>query len=113
MLKRVKQVVAAVTAEITPEDRLFVNQYLNKQEQTLIWGMNLPDQRHVLNVAYTALTLAENQKNIDLNLLVTCALLHDVGKVKGDVSTVDKIVNVIGHKVSPSWAKNGETRAGQ
>ena len=105
MLKRVKQVVAAVTAEITPEDRLFVNQYLNKQEQTLIWGMNLPDQRHVLNVAYTALALAKNRENVDLNLLVTCALLHDVGKVKGDVSTVDKIVTVIGHKVSPGWAK--------
>lgn len=105
MLKRVKQVVAAVTAEITPEDRLFVNQYLNTKEQTLFWGMNLPDQRHVLNVAYTALQLTVNQENIDENLLITCALLHDVGKVKGDVSTMDKIMTVIGHKVSPLWAQ--------
>ena len=105
MLKRVKQVVAAVTAEITPEDRLFVDRYLHTKEQTLIWGMNLPDQRHVLNVAYTALRLAENQENIDRELLITCALLHDVGKIKGDVSTMDKIMTVIGHKVSPRWAQ--------
>ena len=105
MLKRVKQVVAAIGAEITPEDRLFVNHYLNKQEQTLVWGMNLPDQRHVLNVAYTALQLAEKYEKIDLDLLVICALLHDVGKIKGDVSTMDKIMTVIGHKVSPRWAQ--------
>lgn len=105
MLKRVKQVVAAVTAEITTADQLFVSQYLNTKEQTLFWGMNLPDQRHVLNVAYTALKLAEKQKDIDKNLLVLCALLHDVGKVKGDVSTMDKIMTVIGHKISPGWAK--------
>lgn len=105
MLKRVKQVVAAVTAEITPEDELFVRRYLNKKEQTLFWGMNLPDQRHVLNVAYTALQLVENKENINKDLLITCALLHDVGKIKGDVSTIDKIITVIGHKVSPGWAQ--------
>jgi putative nucleotidyltransferase with HDIG domain len=105
MLKRVKQVMAALTAEITKEDRLFVNHYLNSKEQTLFWGMNLPDQRHVLNVAYTALQLAQQEEKIDKQLLVTCALLHDVGKVKGDVSTADKIMTVIGHKVSPQWAK--------
>ena len=105
MLKRVKQVVAALTANITPEDRDFVNQYLNTREQTLVWGMNLPDQRHVLNVAYTALQLAKEYDHIDQQLLVRCALLHDVGKVKGDVSTIDKIVTVVGHKLSPQWAK--------
>jgi putative nucleotidyltransferase with HDIG domain len=105
MLNRVKQVVAALTAEITPEDRLFVSHYLNTEEQTLFGGMNLPDQRHVLNVAYTALQLAKDQENINQNLLVKCALLHDVGKIKGDVSTFDKIMTVIGHKVSPRWAK--------
>jgi len=105
MLTRVKQVIAALTAEITPADELFVSQHLNIREQALFWGMNLPDQRHVLNVAYTALQLAEKQEGIDKELLVKCALLHDVGKIKGDVSTADKIMTVIGHKVAPRWAK--------
>lgn len=105
MFNRVKQVIAALTASITPEDKIFVSRYLNTAEQTLFWGMNLPDQRHVLNVAQTALQLAQHQQKIDINLLVKCALLHDVGKIKGDVSTIDKIMTVIGHKLLPRWAK--------
>ena len=105
MFKRVKQVVAAVTATFTPEDQVFVSRYLNTAEQKLFFGMNLPDQRHVLNVAQTALQLAQHQQKIDINLLVKCALLHDVGKIKGDVSTIDKIITVMGHKLSPRYAK--------
>jgi len=104
MLNRVKQVVAALTASFTPEDKLFVSRYLNTAEQKLFLGMNLPDQRHALNVAYTALQLGQYQEKIDINLLVKCALLHDVGKIKGDVSTIDKMITVMGHKLSPRWA---------
>ncbi|MBP2626716.1 MAG: metal dependent phosphohydrolase [Firmicutes bacterium] len=105
MFNRVKQVVAALTAHITSEDKDFIKEYLNAAEQKLFWGMNLPDQRHVLNVAQTALQLAQHQQLIDINLLVKCALLHDVGKIKGDVSTIDKIITVMGHKLSPRWVK--------
>jgi putative nucleotidyltransferase with HDIG domain len=105
MLKRIKQVVAAVTATITLEDRSFANSYLNTDEQALLWAMNLPDQRHVLNVAYTVLQLAKLHQQADTSLLVKCALLHDVGKIKGDVSTVDKIITVMGHTLLPQWSK--------
>lgn len=105
MVNRIKQVFAALTARITLEDKVFVSCYLNTAEQKLFWAMNLPDQRHVLNVAQTALQLAEQQQKIDRNLLVKCALLHDVGKVKGDVSTADKIITVMGHSFAPQWAK--------
>ena len=105
MFNRIKQVVAALTARVTPEDKVFVSRYLNAAEQKLFYGMNLPDQRHVLNVAQTALQLAKFQQKIDINLLVKCALLHDVGKVKNDVSTLDKIITVLGHKLSPQWAR--------
>jgi putative nucleotidyltransferase with HDIG domain len=108
MLNRMKQVFAAVTASITQKDREFVNCYLNSKAQKLFWAMNVPDQRHVLNVAYTALHLAEGQENINVGLLVKCALLHDVGKVKGDVSTFDKIITVIGDHLLPNWAKKWE-----
>jgi len=106
MLKRVKQLMAAVTAKITLEDRRFIEQYLQGKEQPLFWAMNLPDQRHALNVAYTAQQLGSKHKHIDRNLLIKCALLHDVGKIKGDVSTIDKIMTVIGHTVAPNWAKH-------
>lgn len=105
MIHRVKQVIAALTANITADDRLFVKSYLSTAEQALFWGMNRPDQRHVLNVAYTALQLAKKQDGIDVNLLVRCALLHDIGKIKGDVSTMDKIMTVVGHRLAPKRAK--------
>jgi len=105
MFNRIKQVVAAVTAKITDDDKAVVNRYLTTEEQKLFWAMNLPDQRHVLNVAQTALQLAEHQQKIDMNLLVKCALLHDVGKIKGDVSTIDKIITVIAYKLFSQRAK--------
>lgn len=105
MLNRVKQVLSAITAKITVNDRKFVAENLNQEEQKLFWGMNLPDQRHALNVAYTALNLAQNDSNINLGILKKCALLHDVGKVKGDVSTMDKIITVLAHKIAGKHAK--------
>jgi hypothetical protein len=39
-----------------------------------------------------------------MRLLMRCSLLHDVGKIKGDVSTFDKIITVIAHKLVPHWA---------
>lgn len=104
MVNRVKQVVSALTAEITVADRKFVDENLSKCEQNLFWKMNLPDQRHALNVAYSALHMARN-KTVNLTVLTKCALLHDVGKVKGDVSTLDKIITVMAHKLAPRWAK--------
>ncbi|MEG6586378.1 HD domain-containing protein [Dendrosporobacter sp. 1207_IL3150] len=105
MLTRIRQVLSAFTAYINSKDKAFVGKYLTKAEQDLFWGMNLPDQRHSLNVAYTAIKLAEGSA-IDRILLIKCALLHDVGKVKGDVSTLDKIITVAAHMIAPEWAKN-------
>ncbi|MPN10188.1 hypothetical protein SDC9_157483 [bioreactor metagenome] len=105
MLTRIRQGLAAWTARITPEDHIFVENHLNAKEQGLFWRMNLPDQRHALNVAYTSKQLAAHQAGINQNLLLRCALLHDVGKVYGDVSTLDKIITVMAHKLAPQWAK--------
>jgi len=105
MFNRIKQVFAALTATITQNDRQFVDRHLDSKGQNLFWGMNLPDQRHVLNVAYTALQLAESYSKVDIALLIRCALLHDVGKCKGDISTFDKIITVIAYWLLPSWTE--------
>lgn len=111
MFHRIKQAFAALTATITQEDRAFVEIYLNFDAQALFWGMNVPDQRHALNVAYTALRLAKDHPTINTALLIKCALLHDVGKIKGDISTFDKILAVIGDKLlykkTKKWARLG------
>lgn len=83
-----------------------MERYLDPNEAAFFWQMNLPDQRHALNVAYTAEKLAANEKGIDQTLLLKCALLHDVGKIKGDVSIADKIITVILDTFVPRWAKS-------
>ncbi|MDR3566125.1 MAG: HD domain-containing protein [Negativicutes bacterium] len=105
MLNRVKQVIAALTAKVTAADRGFIRETLRAEEQALFYAMNLPDQRHSLNVAYTALEMAEGRAEVDRGLLLKSALLHDVGKIKGDVSTLDKILTVLAHRIAPCWAE--------
>ena len=111
MLSRINQFVAAVKAKITPADNDFIGGELTPDEQGLFYGMSLPDQRHALNVAYTALGLAANRE-LDLQLLVRGALLHDVGRQRGDVSTGDKIITVLARRVAPHrarrWARAGK-----
>jgi putative nucleotidyltransferase with HDIG domain len=105
MISRIKQFLAALTAGISDSDRRFVNGRLSAREQTLFWQMNLPDQYHAVKVAYTALAMAENKGDADKAILERSALLHDVGKVKDDVSTADKIITVLAHKFMPQWAR--------
>ena len=105
MAKRIRQFVSAVTAKITETDIAFIQQHLNRQERHLFWAMSVPEQSHSLNVAYTALKLAQTEPKVDAVQLIKCALLHDVGKRAGDISTVDKIVTVLADKLAPNWAR--------
>ncbi len=105
MIQRVKQVAAALTAKVSDSDYDFVRNHLNKDGERLFAAMNLPDKRHVLNVAYTAMKLADGVDNVDKPLLIRCALLHDAGKQQGDVSTWDKIAAVLAHNIAPRWAR--------
>ena len=97
MINRVRQLFSALTASISPADQDFVARHLTEEEQSLFWRMNLPDQRHALNVTYSAQAMAQELCGIDRMVLLKCALLHDVGKVCGDVSTIDKVVTVLAH----------------
>lgn len=94
-----------MTARVTAADHDFIRENLRAEERSLFYGMNLPDQRHALNVTYSALALAKARSGVNTELLVKSALLHDVGKMRGDVSTLDKILTVIAHKLAPVWAK--------
>lgn len=105
MWRRVKQVFAALTAKVTAADRDFVDEWLTPAERSLFYAMNLPDQYHALQVAHTARRLAAGREGVDAGLLTRCALLHDVGKVKGDVSTFDKTFAVLAHRLAPGRAE--------
>ncbi|SEO87650.1 HDIG domain-containing metalloprotein [Propionispora vibrioides] len=104
MFSRVKQVISALTASINRHEEEFANRYLRPGEQELFWGMSMAEQRHALNVTYTALSFS-GRLAIDIHRLIRCALLHDVGKRRGDINTAGKIMAVLAHACAPAWAE--------
>lgn len=105
MIKRVKQFFRALAAQVTAEDGKYISSHLSSDEQKLFFAMSIPDQCHSLRVAYTIERLViEDKKNIDREFLIRCALLHDVGRVKGDMSIAGKIFSVLVSEFFPRLA---------
>lgn len=110
-MNRVKQLLSALRAVVTPQDMVFVDNWLSPAERELFDRMSLPDRRHCLNVAYTAVELAASSTGIDRSTLIKASLLHDVGRRHGDVSTTDKVIAVLSRALFGSrifaWGKKG------
>lgn len=105
MFQRVKQFICAITAKLYLTDEQYLAEYLTAAEQQLFRQMELPDQRHSLNVAYTAQQLAKHSTGLRLRLLIRAALLHDVGRTKNDLSTANKIFDVLFSTIFPRFAR--------
>ena len=114
MIQRIRQFVRAINAKITKEDIEFVNYFLTEQEQKLFFAMRVFDQRHVLNVAYTAKKIVQKNsiKSIDEFLLMKACLLHDVGRKAEYICLADKVINVLISKFLPKqslkWARRAQ-----
>ena len=105
MIQRVKQFYRAVTAQITPEDRQWVKESLPPAAQKLFYAMHPADQYHALNVAKTAMKLWERQQTGDRALLLRAALLHDIGKKRGDMDIMGKVWAVLLKHYFPAKAQ--------
>ena len=114
MMQRVWQFFQALRARLSPADRLFVEEHLPLQLQTMFWGMTLPDQCHALRVARTALELAQREgpAGLDRELLLRGGLLHDIGRQQGDMGTLGKVFAVLCYGMFPQlsrqWAAAGQ-----
>ena len=107
-LGRVGQFMRAIRARISSEDLAFMEAHLPKEARPLFLAMHPADQRHVLNVAHTALAIAEETgAEVDRELLLRCCLLHDVGRVKGTMDVWGKVWAVLAEKFLPAalWQK--------
>ena len=107
-LGRVGQFLRAIRARISSEDLAFMEAHLPKEARPLFLAMHPADQRHVLNVAYTAWELAEREgAEVDRELLLRCCLMHDVGRVKGTMDIWGKVWAVLAEKFLPAglWQK--------
>lgn len=109
IIKRARQFFRALFAKITLDDEQYISLHLNSEEQKLFFAMSTADQFHSLNVAYTIeRVVIEDKKNIDRNFLIRCALLHDVGRVKGDLNIFQKVFVVLVTKFAPNFAEKLE-----
>ena len=102
MIKRIRQFFRAVAAKITEADRVYVTEHLEDAPQELFFAMDTIDQRHALNVAHTAEKLAATFAAVDRRLLIRAALLHDVGRRKGDMGLFGKTFAVLADKFFPN-----------
>lgn len=118
MWQRIIQFWRAINAKIKFEDKVFIEKYLNEQEQNLFFAMRIYDQRHVVNVAYTANEIINKECILDINknLLIRACLLHDVGRTAQDICLFDKIINVLLAKFLPQkskqWSENAQKLQG-
>ena len=111
MFNRVKQFFHAVTAKVSFADALYVREMLDISETVLFFAMSVEDQRHAIDVAHTVERLydkmrAEKKEKIDVELLVKAALLHDIGRVKGDMKIYQKALCVLLDKWDPKYARS-------
>ena len=113
MWQRIIQFWRAINAKIKFEDKVFIQKHLNEQEQDLFFAMRIYDQRHVLNVAYTAQKIIKTEHilDIDKTLLIKACLLHDIGRKAQDVCLFDKVINVLLAKFLPQKSKQWSEKA--
>lgn len=125
MWHRIRQLLHAFTANMAAEDRQFVAQYLSLKEQQSFYAMDVNSQKHCVLVARTCLqllspqadsTLAFSPDKVNSKQLLRAALLHDIGKIKGDLNTWERVMVVVIKQFCPKLAirlssdsHNGET----
>lgn len=95
MRKRIHQFLSAMTARLSPTEIDFVRQTLPIESWAFFFAMHPADQTHCYRVAMTALRLQKNLGEGDGTLLVRAALLHDIGRKKGELNIWGKVLTVL------------------
>lgn len=110
MFYRIKQFVKGIFAKApNAQEKLLVDKILPEKARRLFYNMNRADQRHSLQVMYTAEQIWHSSQEDDendepLELLRRCCLLHDVGRGR-KMGSIRKSWAVILDKVHPIWSR--------
>lgn len=88
--------------KLTRSDVDFVRSYLDEPGQFLFFQMSPVDQRHAVAVARELLSEVGYRRELDGLTLIKAALLHDIGKVEGDLNIVNRVVAGLIRRLSPS-----------
>lgn len=123
MYRRVKQFFVALTAKMRTADHLVVKQNLSPMEAEAFYRMDINSQKHSVNVTLTCIRLAKTVPDVNNRRLLRAALLHDVGKIAGDMGTIDRVLIVLVNRLAPGiaarlvkkgmcWARTGDLLGG-
>ena len=105
MIGRVRQFLLAAAARVSKEDREYVERSLPLELRRLFFAMSVPDQCHALRTARCAEKLTAGlPESVDAAFLTRCALLHDIGRKKGDLGTIGKSFAVLFAALCPERA---------
>ena len=105
MFNRINQFFSALNPKITFAQTIYVQEVLDAEQARLFFNMSLADQSHCLKVAKTVEMLAAKYKqNIDKQLLIKAALLHDIGKNKKYSDVWYKTACVLMETLFPDYA---------
>lgn len=110
MLNRVKQFVMDLYYSTKSIDLVYINGYLDKQELKEFNKLRKSDKQHSIRVAKDSLNILKseayaNENNIDEKELIRIALLHDIGKNKYRLNSIEKSIMVILNSITKSRVK--------
>jgi len=108
-LYRVKQFFWSLDTRIGREDMEYVKNNLSGREQALFMGLSKQEQKHSIKVARDVEAEC-SREGADAGELVKIALLHDIGKLNGRLSSIDKSVLVIADRLSKGRIRKLESR---
>lgn len=104
MKQRVRQFLRALFGRLDAEGHTFIKSYLSTAEQKLFYAMHEADQYHAFRVALTAKRIYIQQGYSESDsyiLLIRCALLHDIGRIKGTADIWGKVFAVLADRFFP------------
>ncbi len=105
MIGRVRQFFWAAFARISASDREYMEGSLVPALRRLFFAMSVPDQCHAVRTARCAQMLMHKfSEPVDSAFLTRCALLHDIGRKKGDLGTIWKSIAVLFSTLFPKCA---------
>lgn len=99
---------------LSDNDHALVTNYLDEAGRFLFYQMDPADQRHTVKVARHLLHEVAYRHGVDTERLIQAALLHDAGKVKGEIHWFGRIIVGIIRRIAPGmrshWAARERNR---
>ena len=97
---RATQFFRTIVAKIKPQDTTLVEATLTPTLSELFWQMSRADQAHGLRVLRNLITQGEKD-----SVLLSAALLHDVGKIRFRVRVWERVLIVLSYWLIPDIAQ--------